>query len=80
MVRNQRRVLCWVWLFWFLPLIGIFLCFYFDVHWFVKFVVIWAFVSGLIQQLTEIVRLRQWQERIEELEREDAEQTAAPDR
>ena len=72
MVKRQRRMCYLVSLFWLLPFVGIPICFRFHAHWFLKFVVICAFVSGIIQQVTEIVRLKGWRERLQELEAQDA--------
>jgi len=71
MVKQQRRVCYFASLFWLVPLIGIPICFRFHAHWFVKFVVIWAFISGIIGQVTQIVRLKDWKERLQDLEAQD---------
>ena len=71
MVKQHRRMCYLVSLFWLLPLIGIPICFRFHAHSFVKFVVICAFVSGIIGQVTEILRLRDWKERLQGLEAQD---------
>jgi hypothetical protein len=63
MVEAQRRTLRWATLLWLVPLVLLAIAYTFDGHWALKTFFWIALLSGVVQQLNELGRLRDYEQK-----------------
>ena len=83
MVEAQRTTLRWATLFWLVPLVLLVAAYAVDGHWVLKTFLWITLLSGLVQQLNEHSRLRDYQQKHQTAEvnaNGSAQQAAAADR